>query len=175
MRTGQCANHFSAFAHANIAATLKPKENVSRLVWAMLLHNVAKYAWTIGNIDVTRTMAAKSVKTPSQILGPEHDYTMKVMTVVAHAFRLEEQLEEAAEVDFQTMGIRKRTLGAGHISTLASQNNLAYTYSHQGRHEDAEELQVQVLAVYQTNLGKGHSNTRVRCSRLMELWMKGDR
>ncbi|KAE8846666.1 hypothetical protein HRS9139_01233 [Pyrenophora teres f. teres] len=163
------------FAHAKVAATLKPRDNVSRIEWATLLYKMAEHAWTKGNVDVTRKMAVKSVETLSQILGPEHMHTLKAMTIVAHGHRLEGQLEEAAEVDLQTMVIRKRTLGANNFSTLASQNNLANTYNSLGRHEDAEELLVQVLDAYQNTLGEDHSNTLISKGNLASTYRKQGR
>lgn len=68
--------------------------------------------------------------------------------MLAGAYLLEGQSEEAEQLFVQVMKTRKTQLGEDHPATLTSMANLATTYRNQGRWEKAEQLFVQVLYSY---------------------------
>ncbi|KAJ5496995.1 hypothetical protein N7463_008982 [Penicillium fimorum] len=110
--------------------------------WATLLYNGAWYAWQSGNIADTGEMASKSRDQRVMLLGDDHKDVLDSMDMLAAAYLLEGQWEEAEELQIQVIKTCKTKLGEDHPSTLASMTNLASTYRQQGRWKEAEELEV---------------------------------
>jgi predicted RNA-binding protein Jag len=68
-------------------------------------------------------------------------------------------LNNAEQLEFEVMEMRKKLLGAEHPDTLTAIGNLASTYMHQGRWNEAEQLEVQVMNMRKKLLGADHPDT----------------
>ncbi|KAJ6090103.1 Tetratricopeptide-like helical [Penicillium sp. IBT 16267x] len=164
----------SLFPHVKSAVSQRPESQDSLQKWATLLYNGAWYAQESGNIAESRNMACKSRKQRALLFGSEDEETLLSTAMLAHAYRLEGQWEEAEELFMQVMETRKTKLGADHPDTLTSMANLASTYRSQGRWEEAEQLFVQVMEARKTKLGADHPSTLTSMGNLASTyWNQG--
>jgi tetratricopeptide (TPR) repeat protein len=77
------------------------------------------------------------------LLGPEHPQTLFAMTNLASAYRRQNMLSQAEELDLTVLDIKKWTLDdqdRPHYSTVTSAANLAFTYFLQKRWDEAEKM-----------------------------------
>jgi tetratricopeptide (TPR) repeat protein len=75
-------------------------------------------------------------------------------------------LEQAFELEVQSVEISTEMLGEAHPTTLSSMDNLALAYMAQERWKEAEELEVRVVGTSRTTLGKEHPATLNRMNNL---------
>ncbi|OQE68903.1 hypothetical protein PENNAL_c0142G04568 [Penicillium nalgiovense] len=125
----------------------RPSSPESLQQWATLLYRGAWYACQSGDIANARELAYKS-REQRVIFGDNHEDILSSTDMLAGAYLLEGQSEEAEQLFVQVMKTRKTQLGEDHPATLTSMANLATTYRNQGRWEKAEQLFVQVLYSY---------------------------
>lgn len=81
------------------------------------------------------------------LLGKRHPETLSSMYVLAYALRSQGKLDEAEEMNRQTLALRQQVLGAEHVDTFASMHGLASTLTEQGKYREAEELNRHTLAL----------------------------
>ena len=67
------------------------------------------------------------------------------MANLAAAYWNQGRWNEAEQLEFHVMEMRKKLLGAEHPDTLTSMASLATTYRNQGRWNEAEQFEVQVM------------------------------
>ncbi|KAJ5946981.1 hypothetical protein N7454_003820 [Penicillium verhagenii] len=77
-------------------------------------------------------MAIMSRKRRMEILGAEDQHTLDSTEILAVAYQLGGQWEEAEQLEIQVMETRKAKLGVDHPDTLTIMTNLASTYRNQG-------------------------------------------
>ncbi|KAJ5808841.1 hypothetical protein N7474_010110 [Penicillium riverlandense] len=147
------------FPHIKAAMSQRPASRQSRRQWATLLFRGAWYASKSGNITDVREMASRSRNERAALLGEEHEEVLDSTDMLAKAYWLEGQSEEAEKLLVHVIETRKTKLGKDHPDTLASIANLAATYMSQGRWAEAEQLNIQVMETRKTKLGKNHSDT----------------
>lgn len=75
------------------------------------------------------------------VLGPEHPTTLRSRNNLAVGYRDLGWVQEALELDQETLKIRERVLGPEHPHTLDNRNNLASGYRALGRDADADRLE----------------------------------
>ncbi|KAJ6060697.1 hypothetical protein N7444_002551 [Penicillium canescens] len=163
------------FPHVRSAVSHRPKSQDTLRKWAALLYRGAWYAQECGNIPDLREMASESRKHMVKLLGTEDEEALASTAMLAEAYSLEGQWEEAEKLELEVMKTRKAKLGgSGHADTLKSMANLAVTYRSQGRWEEAEQLQVQVMETHKTKLGDGHPDTLASIANLASTyWNQG--
>ncbi|CAG8054168.1 unnamed protein product [Penicillium salamii] len=149
----------SLFPHVKSAMSQRPESHEFLRKWAALLYNGAWYAQKIGHIMESRDMASESRNQRLSMFGLDSEQTLESSEMLAVAYRLEGQWEEAEQLFVQVMETRKTKLGADHPSTLTSMANLASTFWNQGRWEEAEQLEVQVMETRKMKLGADHPDT----------------
>ncbi|KAJ5737258.1 uncharacterized protein N7483_002383 [Penicillium malachiteum] len=164
---GKCR---SLFPHVRLAMSQRPKSPDSLLKWATLLYRGAWYASQSGSVTETREMAVKSRDQRVTLLGEEHKEALDSIAMLAIAYRLDGQWDEAEQLEVQVLETRKMTLGADHPDTLTSMANLASTYRNQGRWNEAEQLEVQVLETRKMTLGAGHPDTLTSMANLASTY-----
>ena len=121
------------FAHAKAAMGQRPKDELSIAEWATVLYRVAWFAERTGKIADAKMLAKKAMKARKEVLGQEHEDTLRSMAMVRAAYAFEGQSNDAEKLRIQVMKTSKTKLGADHSTTLSSMSDLALTYSEQGR------------------------------------------
>ncbi|KAJ5977286.1 hypothetical protein N7501_000628 [Penicillium viridicatum] len=160
----------SLFPHVKSAMSQRPESHEFLRKWAALLYNGAWYAQKIGHMMESRDMASESRNQRLSMFGLDSEQTLDSSEMLAGAYRLEGQWEEAEQLSLQVMETRKAKLGADHPSTLASMANLALTFWNQGRWEEAEQLEVQVMETSKTKLGADHPDTLTSMANLASTY-----
>lgn len=149
------------YVHAKQSAELKPDTAASLLEWALLLYNAALYALEIPEAVEAKDLALKSLNVQLELLGEDDRATVCSMSVVASAYALDKQWDEAEKLQVHVLEVRRKILGKEHPETLVSMFDLASTYRNQGRLEEAAVLQERVLDVRKKVLGEEHPDTLV--------------
>ncbi|KAF1971381.1 hypothetical protein BU23DRAFT_600253 [Bimuria novae-zelandiae CBS 107.79] len=158
------------YAHAKAAIGQKPKDESSIAEWATVLYRAEWFAERIGNITDAKMLAMKAMKARKKVLGQEDEGTLWSIAMVADAYSLGGQWDEAEKLRKQVMETRKKKLGADHPDTLTSMANLASTLWNQGRWDTAEELEVQVMETRKKKLGADHPDTLTSMANLAFTW-----
>ncbi|KXX72863.1 Kinesin light chain, partial [Madurella mycetomatis] len=81
------------------------------------------------------------------------------MNRLALVFLLQEEYDEAEQLQRQTMELRQKILGVEHPDTLTSMNRLALVFLLQEEYDEAEQLQRQTMELRQRILGVEHPDT----------------
>ncbi|KAF2820272.1 hypothetical protein CC86DRAFT_387312 [Ophiobolus disseminans] len=158
------------FAHAKAASEQRPYNDSLTADWATVLYRAAWYAESTGNIADAVMLATKAMKARKKMLGQKHEDTIQSIAMVADAYSLGGQWDEAEKLRKQVMETCKKKLGADHPSTLTSMANLASTYWNQGRWDAAEELFVQVMETCKKKLGADHPDTLTSMANLASTY-----
>ncbi|KAJ6084179.1 hypothetical protein N7486_010979 [Penicillium sp. IBT 16267x] len=153
---GKCR---SLFPHIKSAESQRPKSRDSIQQWTALLYKGAWYAQESGYFAEMREMASKSREYRQKTGGAEDKDTLASTAMLATAYQLEGQWDEAEQLEVQVMETHKTKLGLEHPDTLKSMGNLAATYWNQGRLDEAEQLEVQVMETRKIKLGLEHLDT----------------
>ncbi|CAG8947001.1 unnamed protein product [Penicillium salamii] len=122
--------------------------------WATLLYRAAYYASQSGSIADTREMATKSREQRMILLGGKHEEVLNSTIILAKAYWLEGQWEEAEQLLVQAIKSQKTKLGEEHPSTLVSVANLASTYRSQKHLEEAKHIDMHVIKTSKAKLGE---------------------
>lgn len=158
------------FPHLKLAVSQRPDLDDSVLYWAELLYRGARYALGSGRFADAREMASKSRDERAKILGIQDEQALASTTILAIAYRLSGEWEEAARLQVQVMEAHKTKLGENHPETLRAVGNLAITYVKQGRWDEAEPLQKQVMENHKIQLGNDHPDTLQGISNLAAIY-----
>ncbi|KAJ5633693.1 hypothetical protein N7528_001535 [Penicillium herquei] len=165
----------SLFPHVKSALLQRPESEQSIKEWATLLYKGAYYAWSSGHVADVRKLASKSRDQRLRILGAEADETLESTLMLARAYTLEEQWEEAEKLDLELLEIRKAKLGENHPSTLARMVSLGDIYQSQCKLEKAETQQRQATEALRATLGEDHLWTLISMSNLATTLSRQDR
>ncbi len=109
------------------------------------------------------------------LLGPDHPYTLRIVSGLALAYRYKGRLADAEKLAMQVLETKKRLLGVEHSDTLNSMDNLAAIYYEQGRWAEAEELQMQVIETRKRVLGLEHPSTLISMNNLATTYSEQGR
>ena len=93
------------------------------------------------------------------LLGVDHEETLKAMYNLAGAYRTAGRMEEAVRLQEQTLALLKTKLGLEHPRTLRSMNTLADAYQSAGRLVEALSLHKQTLDLMKAKFGPEHPDT----------------
>jgi putative hemolysin len=154
------------FPHVKAAMSQQPESQKSLQEWAALLYNGAWYALQSGIIADAKDMALISRKQRVRLLGEEHEDALNSTAILARAWSLQGNWENAERLEVQVMEIRKKIFSEDHPSTLTSTASLALTLWNQGRWEEAEELQMQVMKTIKAKPGEDYTETLTNISNL---------
>ena len=110
-----------------------------------------------------------------QILGAEHQETLKAANSLALAYQDVGRIGEAIALQERTLASREKTLGPDHPDTLISANNLAAAYRDAGRAGEAVALFEGNLAGREKTLGPAHSYTMASRNNLAAVYLDAGR
>ncbi|CAE6507713.1 unnamed protein product [Rhizoctonia solani] len=99
----------------------------------------------------------KVMEAREEKLGPKHPAALQSMDDLAHNYKNQSRLDEAAELYERVLTIRRNDLelGEGHEDMQASMKYLAAIYHAQKRPEEAERLWTELITVYKRSREKG--------------------
>jgi tetratricopeptide (TPR) repeat protein len=148
-----------AAAAVHARAVLEPAmDSGSRLgsLEGRLLDGLYVYDMVRGNYREARRIADRLILNATEVLGPEHQYTLIFMSYVGAVLLEQGRLTEALAEHERIYEIRRRTLGAAHRDTLKSMSDAALVLYKQGALEQARQIQERVLAARLELFGRRH-------------------
>lgn len=152
-------------------AIIKATMKMRREGLQFMLSSVGTLALTYtgqGRWNDAEELLLRVMELNSEILGPEHPYTLISMANLAFVYTNQGRWNEAEKLHVQVMEISLRLLGQEHSNTLKIMSSLASTYKYQGRWADAEKLEARVVETKQRVLGQGHPSTLASMANLAE-------
>ncbi|ENH99077.1 hypothetical protein COCC4DRAFT_28753 [Bipolaris maydis ATCC 48331] len=144
-------------AHIEFAAW--PEEYKEWGKWALLSEQIGRYWESLGQHGLAETAHRKASLLSTEILGPEHLFTLTSMNNLALVLNSQGKCKEAKAINQQTLARYEKVLGTEHPSTLTSMNNLAGVLSSQKKYKEAEEMNWQTLVLREKALGPKHPDT----------------
>ena len=139
--------------HRDALVARLPAEGIEKVLVEVL--DIASSLDQQGKYEPNKALLERALKNP--ISNPR----LKLALMRSIALNLKElgELEEAKELQLQTLDAHQRILGPDHPDTLAAIANMAITLSELGELQEAKALELQVLDARQRILGPDHSDT----------------
>ncbi|KAG6988928.1 hypothetical protein G7Y79_00067g095430 [Physcia stellaris] len=114
---------------------------------------LAKFCHDQGRYQVAEKLFRQMVATDQNVLGLEHEDTMRAMDSLAQAFLEQGKFDEAETSFLRTLQLRQKLFGERNADTIQSLQNLASLSYRKGKYDDAEMRFGQVLQWRTTELG----------------------
>jgi serine/threonine protein kinase/tetratricopeptide (TPR) repeat protein len=136
------------------------------LIEARIRLTLGRTFWLLrdGKLGAAQLERARAIN--AEWCGPDHPDTLTAAHNLAISYSEQGRLDEALELNEQTLAARRRVLGPDHPDTLWTMNNLAFQYDAGGRREDALRLREETLAARRRTLGAEHPDTLMSMSNL---------
>jgi tetratricopeptide (TPR) repeat protein len=112
-----------------------------------------------GSYGDQETILLQLIERQTEILGANHESTLRSMNDLALACGDLGKLAESAKMHEQMLERRRRILGENHPDTLTSMSNLAWTYGNLGKLDEATKMQEQAVKKSRRILGEDHPDT----------------
>lgn len=119
-----------------------------------------------GRYKVAEKLFREIVATEQNVLGLEHENTMRDMDSLANVFCEQGNFDEAETLFLQTLEFRQKLFGEKNANTMQSLDNVASISYKKGKYDDADMRFRQVLQWRITELGQEHPNTLSTMGRL---------
>jgi CHAT domain-containing protein/tetratricopeptide (TPR) repeat protein len=108
----------------------------------------------------------------TQVLGPEHPYTIVALNDLASMYSELGDHGSAEPLLRHALAVRERILGPEHPHTALSLSNLALLYWNMGANEKAEPLYRRALTIREKVLGPEHPDTALAISSLAGVYSR---
>ncbi|KAJ7120123.1 P-loop containing nucleoside triphosphate hydrolase protein, partial [Mycena epipterygia] len=134
------------------------------------------YVWG-EKLKTAEELQAAVLQKRKDLLGEDHQDTLKAMFWLAWIYILLGRLNEAEELHVLVLERLRNVLGDNHPDTLTAMGNLSVTYEKLGKLKEAEELGVAVLEKQRNRniLGENHPNTLIAMGNLAFTYTKLER
>jgi serine/threonine protein kinase/tetratricopeptide (TPR) repeat protein len=136
------------------------------LVVAGLQHRLGDSLLHLGMAKEAISLFDKARNTRANILGPEHQDTLKSMNELGDAYRVDGKLDLALPLLEETLKLRKARLGADHPDTLESMNDLGMAFGHAGKLDQSVGLLEETVKLRKAKLGVDHTETLLSMNNL---------
>ncbi|KAJ0417144.1 hypothetical protein BJY00DRAFT_316101 [Aspergillus carlsbadensis] len=110
-----------------------------------------------------------------QLLGIEHDDTLKSMNQLSGLYRMQERWAEAMPLYLQLLDIHRRRRSRGDDTTPSCLNDLVETFRALGNWKEAEKTQLQALEIARDALGPDHQDYLLMMNSLVNIYLKQGR
>ncbi|MBX6387620.1 MAG: tetratricopeptide repeat protein [Frankia sp.] len=137
-----------------------PFTHASTLNLAIIQRQIAARTGDLSLIESARDELAAAYRHLSELLGPDHHYTLTCASSLATAYAELGDAREALALGEQVLPRLRALLGPNHPHALMCAANLALDLRAVGRAEQAEALRSDTLARYRRRLGDDHPDVR---------------
>ncbi|WYZ43755.1 hypothetical protein EsH8_VII_000191 [Colletotrichum jinshuiense] len=145
--------------HVELVIKRKSEDKTDLENLARLLTNIGWYKWSMGMYEEAKITLTEAVKIRENVLGAEHNDTLKSTDIYALVLRDQGKYEEAEEINRKVLDGREKTLGKEHPDTIINLGYLATVLRCQGKYKEAEQMNREALDGKEKALGREHSST----------------
>ncbi|KAL6697637.1 hypothetical protein J3F84DRAFT_369552 [Trichoderma pleuroticola] len=137
-------------------------------------HELARAYYFDRQHEKAKSILEGVVAVREQVLGGEHQETIRSQDVLAKVYRELEKYKEAISILECVVAVRRRTLGEEHQETIGSQHALAKAYRQDGRLNEARSMLEHVVALRERIFGEDHPFLLVSQFELAKVYKQGD-
>ena len=149
----------SLLPHAFAAMDIELHNREPLLRQASILVKAALHVYGTRAYSDSRRMKGQALGIKTELLGPEHIETIRLMQIIGVAYTSTRQYERAESMMIETLNRCQRLWGKDDSQTLDVMQDLAAVYSQLGKLVDAEMMQTRVLRKFRKRYGEEHATT----------------
>ncbi|KKP03630.1 phosphorylase superfamily protein [Trichoderma harzianum] len=137
-------------------------------------HELARAYYYDRQYEKAESILERVVAVREEVLGEEHEETIRSQEVLAKVYRELGKYKEAILILERVVAVRKKTLGEEHQETIGSQHALAKAYRLDGRFNEAKLMLEHVVALRERTFGEDHPFLLVSQFELAKVYKQGD-
>ncbi|KAK4068968.1 hypothetical protein Trihar35433_5547 [Trichoderma harzianum] len=177
-RVGQCMlvegmTHLAVSMLEDLVAYTDMRGNKDS-IWQAPQHELARAYYYDRQYEKAESILERVVAVREEVLGEEHEETIRSQDVLAKVYRELGKYKEAIAILERVVAVRRKILGEEHQETIGSQHALAKAYRQDGRLNEAKLMLEHVVTLRERVFGEGHPFLLVSQFELAKVYKQGD-